>query len=203
MKTYPSIALIEFSSIATGLLASNEMLKKAPISVIKSGTVHNGKFIVLIGGSVASVQESFGTGLELGEVSIIDSVILSDVHEQLHNGILGKRQNCNEESLGIMESSSVSTMIKATDSGVKGANVKIIEIRLADDIGGKSFTIYNGSIEEVQAAIEIAKKSVTSPDHWINEILIPNIHPDMITQINQTTIFSKANLEKLDGSEIE
>ena len=36
MKTYPAIALIEYSSIATGILAGDEMLKKAPITVIKS-----------------------------------------------------------------------------------------------------------------------------------------------------------------------
>ena len=41
------------------------MLKKAPITVIKSGTVHNGKYLVLIGGSVASVEESYTKGLAI------------------------------------------------------------------------------------------------------------------------------------------
>ena len=118
MKTYSAIALIEYSSIATGILAGDEMLKKAPITVIKSGTVHNGKYLVLIGGSVASVEESYAKGLTVEPENVIDSMILPDVHQQLHNGILGSRLECTEESLGIIEASSVSTMIKASDAGI-------------------------------------------------------------------------------------
>ncbi len=202
MKTYPAIALIEYSSIASGILAGDEMLKKAPITVIKSGTVHNGKYLVLIGGSVASVEESYAKGLAVDPDNIIDNMILSDINQQLHDCILGARMECTKESLGIIEASSVSTMIKASDAGLKGADVNIIEIRLADDIGGKSFTIYNGRIEEVQAAIEIAKKSVTVPDHWVNETIIPNLHSDMRIQIDQTSSFAKVKLAKVSGGEV-
>lgn len=202
MRTYPAIALIEYSSIATGILAGNEMLKKAPITVIKSGTVHNGKYLVLIGGSVASVEESYAKGLAVDPDNIIDNMILPDVHQQLHDSILGSRLKCTEESLGIIEASSVSTMIKVSDAGVKGANVNIVEIRLADDIGGKAFTIFNGSIEEVQAAVDIAKKAVTIPEHWVNETIIPNLHADMKVQIDETTSFAKVKLGKVNGSEV-
>ena len=201
MKTYHAIALIEYSSIATGILAGDEMLKKAPITVIKSGTVHNGKYLVLIGGSVASVEESYAKGLAVDPDNVIDSMLLPDVHQQLHDGILGSRLECTKESLGIIEASSVSTMIKASDAGIKGANVNIVEIRLADDIGGKSFTIYNGSVQEIQAAVEIAKKAVIVPKHWVNETIIPNLHADMKVQIDQTTCFAKVKLGKVNGSE--
>jgi microcompartment protein CcmL/EutN len=202
MKKYPAIALIEYSSIATGILAGDEMLKKAPITVIKSGTVHNGKYLVLIGGSVASVEESYLKGLAIDPDNIIDSMILPNIHEQLHDSILGSRLKCTRESLGIIEASSVSTMIKATDAGVKGADVNIVEIRLADDIGGKSFTIYNGSIEEIQAAVDIAKNAITVPEHWVNETIIPNLHGDMKVQIDQTTRFTQVKLGKVRDSEI-
>jgi microcompartment protein CcmL/EutN len=129
-------------------------------------------------------------------------MLLSDVHEQLHDCILGKRTKCKEESLGIIESASVSTMVKASDAGVKGADVNIIEIRLADDIGGKSFTIFNGSIEEVQAAVDVAKRTVSTPEYWINETIIPHLHNDMRKQIDQTTTFTKVKLGKVDGCEI-
>ena len=202
MKTYPAIALIEYSSIATGILAGDAMLKKAPITVIKSGTVHNGKYLVLIGGSVASVEESYAKGLAIDPDNIIDSMILPDIHQQLHDGILGLRLKCTKESLGIIEASSVSTMIKASDAGVKGADVNIVEIRLADDIGGKSFTIYNGSIEEIQAAVEIAKNAITSSEHWVNETIIPNLHADMKIQIAQTTKFAQVKLGTVADSEV-
>ena len=202
MKKYPAIALIEYSSIATGILAGDEMLKKAPITVIKSGTVHNGKYLVLIGGSVASVEESYAKGLAIEPDNIIDSMILPNVYEQLHDSILGTRLKCTKESLGIIEASSVSTMIKASDAGVKGADVNIIEIRLADDIGGKSFTIFNGSVEKIQSAVEIAKSAVTKTEHWVNETIIPYLHDDMKVQIDQTTRFAPEKLGSVRDSEI-
>jgi microcompartment protein CcmL/EutN len=178
------------------------MLKKAPITVIKSGTVHNGKYLVLIGGSVASVEESYAKGVTVDPDNIIDSMILPNVHKQLHDGILGTRLKCTKESLGIVEASSVSTMIKASDAGIKGADVNIVEIRLADDIGGKSFTIYNGSIEEIQAAVEIAKNAVANTEHWVNETIIPYLHHDMKIQIDQTTRFAQVKLGKVRDSEV-
>ena len=202
MKTYPAIALIEFSSIATGISAANEMLKKAPIAVIKSGTVHNGKYIVLIGGSVASVEESYQVGIDIGGDTIIDNMVLPDVHQQLHDAILGSRLKCNFESLAILEASSIATMIKVVDAGIKGANVDIVEIRLADDLGGKSFTLLNGSVEDVQAAVEIVKNNIGSMDNWINDIIISNIHTDMRQNIESTTKFALSKLEKLEGSEV-
>jgi len=92
-------------------------------------------------------------------------------------------------------------MIRLSDAGVKGANVDLIEIRLADDIGGKAFSIFGGSLEEVQAAVDIAKQSVSKKDFWYRDIIIPNIHADMVKQINTSTTFAKTALDNLSDGE--
>ena len=76
-KTYPAIALIEFNNIADGITGADAMVKKAPIAMLKSGTVSQGKYLVLIGGSTASVRESFQEGLSQAKESVIDSVFLN------------------------------------------------------------------------------------------------------------------------------
>ena len=96
MDRYPEIALIEYSSIATGIYCGDAMVKRAPITVLKSGTVHQGKFLVLIGGSVAAVEESYEEGLAMGGDSVVDKVFLPFVHTQVHDAILGKRQPCSK-----------------------------------------------------------------------------------------------------------
>ena len=78
MKKYPAIALLEISGIATGIYCADVMIKCAPITVLKSGTVHNGKYLILIGGSVASVEEAFYKGLTAAKDEIIDHVFLPD-----------------------------------------------------------------------------------------------------------------------------
>jgi microcompartment protein CcmL/EutN len=202
MKKYPSIALLELSSIAVGIYVADTMVKRAPITVLKSGTVHNGKFLILIGGSVASVEESFYIGIESGADKIIDQVQLPDVHQKVHDAILGIRQKCLGEAIGIIETSTVAATIKSADAAVKGTNIEILEIRIADDLGGKAFAIYNGEIEDVQSAIEISKENVTKKEFWIRDKIIPRISSEMADQLDQTTVFKNVSLNTLPESEI-
>lgn len=202
MNRYPAIALIEFSGIAAGIKAGDAMLKRAPISVLKSGTVHDGKYLVFVGGSVAAVEEAFNEGLFVGEDRIVDSVMLANVHDQVHDAVFGTRQACAGDALGIIETSTVAATLRSADAGVKGADAEIVEIRLADDIGGKAFAIFTGRIEAVEAALEIAKQAVTHPDFWIQQTLIPRLHEQMASQINQSTHFARAALNQLEDGEV-
>ena len=200
-QRYPAIALVEYSSVTTGILSGDAMIKRAPIAVIKSGTVHNGKYLVLIGGSVGAVEEAFSEGLQVGGTQVVDSVILPVVHNQVHDAALGERRECKPQALGICETYTVAATLRSADAGVKGAEVNIVEIRLADDIGGKAFTIFNGELHEVEAAVRIAREACTSSENWLRETIIPNLHPEMAAQVNATTYFSKASLDKLTESE--
>jgi microcompartment protein CcmL/EutN len=202
MKKYPAIALLEISGISTGLYCADTMIKCAPINVLKSGTVHNGKYLILIGGSVASVEEAYYTGITTSRDELLDSVLLPDVHEQVHDAILGRRTECNKESIGIIETSSVAATIKSTDAAIKGTDVNIIEIRIADHLGGKAFSIVNGEIEDVQTAVEIAQEKTTKPDFWLRKTVIPNLHYEIGSQIAQSTYFGQLEIQQLAEGEL-
>jgi microcompartment protein CcmL/EutN len=202
MKKYPSIALLELSSIAVGIFTADAMVKRAPITVLKSGTVHNGKYLILIGGSVGSVEEAYFTGIDSGAERLIDQVHLPDIHDKVHDTILGNRIKCRGEAIGIIETSTVAATIKSADAATKGADVDVLEIRIADDLGGKAFAIFNGEIENVQSAIEIAKENVTKKEFWVRDKIIPRISVEMVEQINQTTVFKNVKLDILPESEI-
>jgi len=202
MKKYPALALIELSNIAAGILTGDAMVKVAPISVLKAGTVHNGKYLILVGGSVASVEEAYYKGLIAGGEQVIDKVLLPDVHECVNDAVLGKRSACVDEALGVFETSSVAATIQSADAAVKGAKVTIVEIRLADDIGGKAFVLYNGKVEEVTEALEISRKVLADSSVILNESLIPNLHSDMAKQLDRSSYFSKNDLKKLEGGEL-
>ena len=202
MKKYPALALLELSNISSGILTGDAIIKAAPISVLKSGTVHNGKYLLLFGGSVASVEESYQIGLSIGNQDIIDRVFLPDVHDKVYDGILGIRQAIKRETLGIFETTSVANTIKSADAAVKGADVEIIEIRLADDIGGKGLVIYCGKLEEVETALEISKEKLSNPETLVQSSIIPNLSGEMAKQLDTTSIFMKNEMRNLEGGEI-
>ena len=202
MKKYPALGLLEISGIATGIYCADAMIKCAPITVLKSGTVHNGKYLILIGGSVASVEEAFYKGLAASGDEIIDHVLLPDVHEQVHDAILGQRADCRKEAIGIVETASVAATIQSTDAAIKGTDVTIVEIRIADHLGGKAFSIINGEIEDVQIAVEIAQEKTTKPEFWLRKTVIPNLHQDIGAQIAQSTYFGQLEVQQLAEGEL-
>jgi microcompartment protein CcmL/EutN len=202
MKKYPAIALLELSSIARGILCADTMIKRAPMTVIKSGTVHNGKYIILFGGSVASVEEAFIEGRSIAGEDIIDHVFLPDVHQQVHDAVLGLRSFCSKESIGIFETSTIAATIQSADAAIKGADIEIVEIRLADHLGGKAFAIVTGQVEDVQTAVKIAFDNTTHQKYWVRKTVIPHLHSDMASQIDQSTYFGQLDVRELQEGEI-
>jgi microcompartment protein CcmL/EutN len=188
-KRYPAIALIEFNSIAAGITAGDAMMKKAPLAMLKAGTVHPGKYLVLIGGEVASVEESYREGLSIRPESVVDKVILPDIHGQVHDALLGMKVRSQFDALAVLETSTVTSNIDAADAAVKGAEVTILEIRLADGLGGNAFTLFGGKVEDVQAAIEIGADRIKDRNITIHTTVIPRIDNQMAAEINQASRF--------------
>jgi microcompartment protein CcmL/EutN len=175
----PALALIEFNSIAVGIQAGDAMVKKAPIASIKAGTVQAGKYLVLITGQVAEVEESLRAGVEWGGETVIDTVFLPQVHPAVVQAIGGDRVEGAGPALGVVETSDVAATIQAADAGVKGAEVTLHEIRLADGLGGKAFCLFRGEVQDVEAAVEIGIGSLPDPMVLVNQVVIPQLHPEM------------------------
>jgi microcompartment protein CcmL/EutN len=150
----PALGLLELDSIAAGIAAADAMAKRAPIDIIRAGTVHPGRYLVLVGGAVADVEEALEAGREVASATIRDVVFLPNVHPGVVAGMRGGRHAVTSEALGVIETETVSSTIRAADAGLKGARVELLELRLADDLGGKGYLLFGGPVAEVEAAVE-------------------------------------------------
>ena len=174
----PALALLELDSIAAGIEAGDAMAKRAPIDVIRAGTVHPGKYLILVGGAVADVEEALEAGRAVGASSVLDVVFLPNVHPELVAAIRGERRAAAGDALGIIETATVAAIIEAADAGLKGARVRLLEMRLADDLGGKGYLLFDGTLADVQAAVEIgAGRIAGSPG--LAQRVIPRLHAEM------------------------
>ena len=150
----PAIALLEFDSIAIGISAGDAMVKRAPVDVTYAGTVHPGKYLVLVGGDVACVEESYAAGLAVGDGALVDRIILPSAHPDLVRTLRGMHGRVTGEALGIVETRTVAATIGSADRGLKGAEVDLVELRLADRLGGKAYCIFSGTVADVEAAVD-------------------------------------------------
>jgi microcompartment protein CcmL/EutN len=178
----PALGLLEIESIAVGIEVGDAMAKRAPIEVIRAGTVHPGKYLVLVGGDVADVEEALDAGRELGGLSVRDEVFLPNIHPAVVAGLRGARDASGGEALGIIETSTVAAAIKAADAGLKGANVRLLELRLADDLGGKGYLLFDGSVSEVEAAVEIGLGTIKGT-RGVSSRVIAQLHGEMAAEM--------------------
>jgi len=173
-----ALGALEFSSIAIGILALDEMVKIAPIRIIEARTMCPGKYLVVFSGDVASVEFSFHKGFETGNEFIVDSLFLPMIHPDAMMAI-GKINITQEwDSIGIIETLSVVSGIEAADLAAKVGGVKIIEVRLAIGFGGKSYVKLLGSLDAVQAAMKAGTAKARSKGLLCMSTLIPQPHQE-------------------------
>jgi microcompartment protein CcmL/EutN len=203
MRKYPSLAVIEFASIADGIFCTDALLKKAPIAMIKSGTVSGGRYLIIIGGSTASVEESLAEALAVGQASRLDHAFLPDVHPQLHDAVLGQRQPVAQEAVAILETDTVAANVRAAESALKGTQVRLVELRLADyELSGKAISIYNGELHDVQAAMEMAEDFLRGRKDYVQHRIICQPHETLTQHLTAGTRFAVAKPIELEGEEV-
>lgn len=172
-----AIGMVEFTSIARGIYVADQMLKIADVEIVTASSVCPGKYIVIIQGDVASIQDSVSVGEKLAEEFLVDSIVIPNVSPLVFPAITGTTMPDEIRSLGIMESFSLSTMVIAADAILKAADLQPLELRLGNGLGGKSFFTFTGDVAAVETGVEIGKdiaeekgllvnaEVIASPDH--------------------------------------
>lgn len=175
----PAIGIIELNSIAAGIYSTDAMVKKAKVRVIKSSPICAGKYMILVNGDEADVSEAMEIGLETAGRFIVDDIIIYNIHEAVAPAIVGISEIEELDSVGVLETFSVASTIIAADAAAKETPVKLIDIRLANGLGGKSYFTMTGELSDVQASMERAKGMATDSGMYVNDRVIAIPHEDM------------------------
>jgi microcompartment protein CcmL/EutN len=201
MKRHPAVAILDFSDIPTGVHATDAMVKKAPIALLRCGTVTDGRFLTIIGGSTASVAEALEEGLFWGGGSVTDHVFLADVDAQLFDGMFGVRQPGGPGAMAVITTSSVAAIARAVEAALKGTPVSLVEIRLADSgLAGKGLAVLRGELHDVEAAVGLALATV-GPRHTVSHRIISSPHDATAETVDTATLFSAAATIELEGED--
>ncbi len=155
-----ALGMIEFKTVASGITATDVMLKTAEVEVVTAGPVCPGKYIATIAGEISAVKASIEAAEKYNPSMLIDKFLLGNPHETVQPAICGSLEVKNKGAIGIIETYTAASAVVAADTAAKTALVDLIEVRLAKGMCGKSYVILTGSVSAVTAAIDRAKMGV-------------------------------------------
>jgi microcompartment protein CcmL/EutN len=174
-----ALGILEFNSIAQGIFAADQALKKASIQLLIARAICPGKYLVVINGEISEVKSSVMESESAGDYHNIDSIVIPNLHLQIPHALTGTTDIKSLLSLGIVETFSAPTAIQSADRAVKTANVELIEIRIANGIGGKSFYTVTGKESEVRSAIDAGVELIKDTGLLMNWTVIPSPDADL------------------------
>jgi microcompartment protein CcmL/EutN len=194
----PALALLEVTEIPLGLRALDALIKEASVELFARGTVQGGRYLIAFGGDVESVERSFSRALLAAAGAISDQVLLRDAEPRIlpafRDGAV--RELGPGDALGVVESGSCPVLLAIVDAALKGALVELVELRLADGLGGKAIATFWGEIQDVEAAIELSERALarhcdpsSAARHWASLVVIPNADDETRRAVSGGTRF--------------
>ncbi len=174
-----AIGTLELNSVASGVVAGDEMLKSADVQLVMAQPVCPGKYVMLVAGDTSSVETAIAAGKTAGREKVVDSIIISSIAPEVIPAIMRSTAPEQREAVGVIETYSLASAILAADYAVKSAAIDLIEVTLGRGLGGKAFVLVTGSISDVTTAADTAKLQLGKEGMILNIEVIPSLHKDM------------------------
>ena len=180
---YKSIGVIELKSIPKGVEAADAALKSAGIDMVSAHPACPGKYEIILTGSISNVTAAVSHVVSKFEGYVIDSSVMGRIDEQVITALFGTNTPEQRGSLGLIESFSAATAIRAADIAVKTARVSIYDLRVSRGMGGKGVVMLNGEIGDVSAAVEAGAKYASECGMLSSSAVIAAPHEDLWKQM--------------------
>jgi microcompartment protein CcmL/EutN len=200
----PALALLEVGDLPAGFGALDAVAKAATVTVIAAGTLQHGHYLVALAGEVEAVGLSFGAGSRRAGGALVDAVLLPHAEPRilpaLRDGAARFPGDGGEhphtpgpgDALGVVQTASSPTLIRALDAALKGALVELVELRLGEGLAGRGLATLWGSQHDVEAALELAAEAFgRGRPAGCSTALVANADPEVGRALRSGTRFFK------------
>ena len=180
---FKAIGVIELKSVPKGVEATDAALKSAGVDMVSAHPSCPGKYEIILTGSISNVTAAVDHVLSKFEGYVIDSSVMGRIDEQVIKALFGTQKTEKKGSLGLIETFSAATTIKAADIAVKTARVEIFDLRVSRGMGGKGVVMLVGEVGDVTAAVEAGSAYAKQSGQLSSESVIAAPHEDLWNQL--------------------
>jgi microcompartment protein CcmL/EutN len=183
MPEYSAVGMLEYTSIAAGIASSDRMVKVADIRPVFFRTVCPGKFLAAVAGNVQDVTASVEAGRAQVPEAVADWFVIPNLHPAVIAALTGCSVIRDGSALGVIETFSAASAVKAADVAVKRAAVQLLDIRTALGLGGKGFVLLRGDVAAVEASVEAAAHEARSSGLLVGTAILLRPAADLLGQL--------------------
>ena len=180
---FNAVGVIELKNVPKGVEATDAALKSAGVKVVAAHPSCPGKYEIILTGSISNVTASVSHVLSKFDGYVIDSSVMGRIDEQVIKALFGTQSGERKGSLGLVETYSAATTIKAADIAVKTARVEIFDLRVSRGMGGKGVIMLTGEVGDVTAAVEAASAYAKQSGQLSSESVIAAPHAELWAQL--------------------
>jgi microcompartment protein CcmL/EutN len=182
VELHPCIGLLELCSVARGIEAADAVLWEAGVELLFSEPVQPGKYVVLFTGSVQDVRSAARRGAEVAGPDLVDQLVIPQLHEQVLPIFkrAGGKINGQLDAVGVLETNTVASVLLAVDLSLKTASVDLIDLRIANGLGGKAFFVVTGEVSDVRSAVAAGARQAQESGQLARDVVIARPHADLV-----------------------
>lgn len=177
----PAIGLLELCSVARGVEVADAILWESDIELLFATPVQPGKYVMLFTGSVQDLSSAIRLGVELAGGDLVDQLLIPQVHTQVEMALRRRDGHVQGtiDAIGVIETRTVASTILSADVALKRATVDLLELRIANGLGGKSFVTMTGEVSDVRSSIAAGAADAESRGQLARQVVIPRPHPEL------------------------
>ena len=141
--------------------------------------------MILFTGSVEDLRSALRRGAELSQGDLVDQLLIPSVHPQVEAGLRRRNEKIEGviDALGVVETASVASAVLAADAALKQATVDLLELRVANGLGGRSYVSVTGEVSDVRSSVLAGSKSAEGTGMLLRQVVVPRPHPDLVRHL--------------------
>lgn len=180
-----AIGVLELSTVARGVEVADAVLKEARVEMLFATPVQPGKYVMLFTGAVQDVRASAARGAQIAGGDLVDQLVIPQIHDQIVPMLRRKGGKINGllDAIGVVETNTVASTVSAADIALKTATVDLVDIRIANGLGGKSFFTLTGEVSDVRSSVAAGARMAQERGLLTREVVIPRPHPELVRHL--------------------
>lgn len=180
-----TLGVIDSRSIAAGAELADVMVKAASVTLLRGAVVCAGRFLIIVEGDRESVHTAVQAAENCAQAAgyaLAGSYFISHVSPQVSAAL--RRQPVKQPqgpALAVIECRHAADSVHAADSAVKRAHVALARMVLGQGVGGKSYFVLTGAVEDVREATAAAAEKLGK--HLVQQVVIPQPDAAVMTAL--------------------